>query len=254
MSHSCAKFPRAKVHSLASSAHKNHPTNGTFFPTYGLAPPGAAATIAGMSHLNLSPTSLRRLRRPAPGRKQSGFSLLEALVSIVILSFGLLGVAGLQASSLKYTRDARNQSVAVNLAREMAEMIRSNARESGKVADNPYLVDEEGNAEVINIPNAPATCLDAGENCATPAELAAAQREEWKYRVGQALPGARVAVCMDSAPYDANGLPQWGCTAGGNIIAIKIGWDRDDLSGKPLLAQEMPPYDVFPVTPAGQQQ
>ena len=210
-----------------------------------------------MSHVHFSPTLSRRLRRPAPARRQRGFSLLEALVSIVILSFGLLGVAGLQASSLKYTRDARNQSVAVNLAREMAEMIRSNARESGKADpdENPYIVEEAD----INIAAAPTTCLDAGQNCATPALLAEAQLEDWKYRVGQALPGARVAVCMDDAPYDAAtaatpGVPHWDCTDSGSIIAIKIGWQRDDVSGKPVIASTVPPYVVFPVTPAGQQQ
>lgn len=205
-----------------------------------------------MSHLNLSPTSLRRLRRAAPARRQRGFSLLEALVSIVVLSFGLLGVAGLQAAALKYSRDARNQSVAVNLAREMAEMIRSNARVSGAAA-SPYLV------TVQDVSSAAAPTGTTGP-FDTAEALAIAQVADWKHRVGQALPGAYAAVCKDASPYDGDGLPQWGCSNDGDIIVIKIGWEREDASGKIKGAQEIwtgdtvaRPFVVLPVTPAGQQ-
>ena len=58
-------------------------------------------------------------------QKTSGFTLLEVLVSIVVLSFGLLGMVGLQAASLQANRDARLQSTAVVLARELAEMMRA---------------------------------------------------------------------------------------------------------------------------------
>ena len=216
-----------------------------------------------MSHLNLSPTSLRRLRRPAPARRQRGFSLLEALVSIVVLSFGLLGVAGLQAAALKYSRDARNQSVAINLAREMAEMIRSNARVSG-AAGNPYLV--ASSPEPLSAATAPtavqalgpvSTSTDKDEIAAA---LATAQVADWKYRVGQALPGAHAVVCLDTAPYDASGFPQWGCTApaansNDNITVIKIGWEREDTAGalKGATDDGVRPFVVLPVTPAGQQ-
>ena len=61
---------------------------------------------------------------------QKGFSLIEILVSIVILSFGLLGIVGLQASSMKANREARLQSTGVKLAEEIAELIRG---KSGRV-------------------------------------------------------------------------------------------------------------------------
>ena len=216
-----------------------------------------------MSHARLTPTSMRRAQR--------GFSLLEALVSIVVLSFGLLGVAGLQASSLKYTRDARNQSVAVNLARELAEMIRSNPRQSGKTTGNPYVLSSKHeDLSAANTP--PTTCLDANSKCTDTdtdpdnfgAALAAAQLADWKHRVSKALPDVRIAVCFDSEPYypnnysdaDMQGLPKsWadGCDGNGNVIAIKIGWARDGYDGSPAKTDKLPPFVVLPVTPAGQQ-
>ena len=57
---------------------------------------------------------VRRVSRPAGAR---GFTLLEVLVAIVVLSFGVLGAVGLQAAALQANREARNQSTAVALGR-----------------------------------------------------------------------------------------------------------------------------------------
>jgi type IV pilus assembly protein PilV len=59
-------------------------------------------------------------------RRSRGFSLLEVLISMVILSFGLLGMVGLQAAALQANRQARIQATAGSLAHELAEMMRGN--------------------------------------------------------------------------------------------------------------------------------
>lgn len=64
--------------------------------------------------------SFRRQTR----HRNAGFSLIEVLVAIVVLSFGLLGMVGLQAASLQANRDARLQSTAILLARDLAEAMR----------------------------------------------------------------------------------------------------------------------------------
>ena len=61
-----------------------------------------------------------------PLQPQRGFSLIEVLISIVVLCFGVLGMVGLQAASLQANREARLQSTAVRMAEEMAELMRSN--------------------------------------------------------------------------------------------------------------------------------
>ncbi|MEE9358334.1 MAG: type IV pilus modification protein PilV, partial [Sedimenticolaceae bacterium] len=58
--------------------------------------------------------------------KGRGFSLLEVLISIVVLSVGLLGIAGLQLMSLKMNDSAYCRSQAVVLAEDMLERMRSN--------------------------------------------------------------------------------------------------------------------------------
>ena len=55
--------------------------------------------------------------------KHSGFSMLEVLISIVILSIGALGAAGMQVSALKDTGSANNRFRAASLA--TAKAVRS---------------------------------------------------------------------------------------------------------------------------------
>ncbi|HZF84652.1 MAG TPA: prepilin-type N-terminal cleavage/methylation domain-containing protein [Burkholderiaceae bacterium] len=49
-----------------------------------------------------------------------GFALLEVLVSILILSFGILGIVGLQARAINFSVDAEDRNRAALLANEAA--------------------------------------------------------------------------------------------------------------------------------------
>jgi type IV pilus assembly protein PilV len=55
-----------------------------------------------------------------------GFSLLEVLVAIVVLSIGLLGMAALQSYSIKNNQSAAFRSQAMNLAYGIIDNMRAN--------------------------------------------------------------------------------------------------------------------------------
>lgn len=61
----------------------------------------------------MKPIAIRAFRR---GAAQDGSVLLEALVAILIFSFGVLGLIGILASSIRATNDARYRAEAANLA------------------------------------------------------------------------------------------------------------------------------------------
>jgi type IV pilus assembly protein PilV len=63
----------------------------------------------------------RRLRA-APG----GFTLIEVLVAIVVLAFGLLGFALLQTMSVRFTQSANYRTQATNLAYDLIDQMRAN--------------------------------------------------------------------------------------------------------------------------------
>jgi len=190
-------------------------------------------------------------RASANLRSQNGFSLLEVLISVVILSFGLLGMVGLQAAALQGNRDARLQSSAVSLARELAEMMRGNKNIALLAVGNPYL----GNFTSPLVAATPAYCLNVSSVCATPAAIGNSQMTEWLARVDAELPGARVVVCIDSAPYNAAGNPIWACNAAGTspTTVVKIGWTRAStdrsLTEAAALQRANAPSIVFPITP-----
>lgn len=57
---------------------------------------------------------------------QTGVTLIEVLAALVIISIGLLGIASLQANSLKLNHSAYLRSQATELAYEMVERMRAN--------------------------------------------------------------------------------------------------------------------------------
>jgi len=69
---------------------------------------------------------LRHPARPLPPRKQCGFTLVEVLVAVVILAIGLLGLAGLQLSSLQASQQAYLRSQATVLSQDIVERMRAN--------------------------------------------------------------------------------------------------------------------------------
>ena len=57
---------------------------------------------------------------------QAGFSLIEVLISIILLAFGMLGMAGLFNYSLSANSNASNRMAASLLASDYAELVRAN--------------------------------------------------------------------------------------------------------------------------------
>lgn len=58
-------------------------------------------------------------------RKHSGFSLVEVLVSVFLITTGLLASVNLISSSMRDSMDARNQLIAGQLAQEGVELVRN---------------------------------------------------------------------------------------------------------------------------------
>jgi type IV pilus assembly protein PilV len=66
-----------------------------------------------------------RLGMP-PVNRQQGASLIEVLVSVVILAIGLLGMLGLQAASLRNNQSASERTVAVVASYAIIDAMRAN--------------------------------------------------------------------------------------------------------------------------------
>ena len=60
-------------------------------------------------------------------RRQSGFSLIEVLIAILVLAIGLLGMAHMQASGMRSTHGAYLRTQATVLAGDIIDSMRANA-------------------------------------------------------------------------------------------------------------------------------
>lgn len=66
----------------------------------------------------------------APGYGQRGVTMLEVLITLVILAFGLLGLAGLQGRMQVAELEAYQRTQAIVLLQEMADRIKANPKNS----------------------------------------------------------------------------------------------------------------------------
>jgi type IV pilus assembly protein PilV len=137
--------------------------------------------------------SQRRLNasmRPQQMSSQHGFTLLEVLVAIVILSIGLLGLAGLQAVSLNNNQIAYYRSIASQQAYDMADRIRANL--AGVTAGNYDNL-------TATIPTDPA-CINSANGCTTIANSVLTDQFQWLTNTAVVLPGGAGTVRCVQGP------------------------------------------------------
>ncbi len=130
--------------------------------------------------------------------RQKGTTLLEVLVSVLVLSIGLLGVAGLQTYGLRYNQSAYLRSQATILAYDMVDRMRSNP--------NGVSAGYYNTVTTTNLPTDP-NCISTG---CTNQQLANHDILEWgNYFIGTqpVLPSATGTVSRV-----------------GNIFTVSVSW------------------------------
>lgn len=125
-----------------------------------------------------------------------GVTLIEVLVTMVIVAVGLLGLAGMQVRGLSIQKDAHGRAIATQLALDIADRMRSNVGAAASYAfATPY------SASGYTAPAAP-NCEAA---VCTAVEQAQFDFDRWFGRVrGGALPGgwARIAAVAGTPAWD----------------------------------------------------
>ncbi len=127
--------------------------------------------------------------------RESGFTLIEALIALFIVMIGLLGVAGMQALAIHNSTQAHIRSLASLDAHGLASIIRSN-RAYWTTASAPSTVSIAASGVTPALATyTSSTCLTA--SC-TAAQSAAYSLDEWK-KVLQDLPSGATATITRAA-------------------------------------------------------
>jgi type IV pilus assembly protein PilV len=96
-------------------------------------------------------------RRLQKMKKQSGLSLLEVLVGILVFSVGILGVVGLQARAIQLSVDAEDRTRAALLANEIVSTMWSQKTTSLPTATTAAWLARVQNVSVSGLPGATGT-------------------------------------------------------------------------------------------------
>ena len=139
-----------------------------------------------------------------------GFTLIEVLVTMLILAVGLLGIAALQLKGLQFNHDSALRSQISTLAYDIADRMRL-AESNGGLASN-YVT-----ASTYSVPATRPTCTAANHSLyVTAAAQVATDRNCWYQSVYDALPPGSTVSIINTA---------------GTEYAVTIGWsDREGQS------------------------
>lgn len=120
-------------------------------------------------------------------RRAQGFTLIEVLVALIVISVGLLGLAGMKASSMQATYGSYGRAQAVTLSYGIVDRMRAN---------RPAALDQEYDIDFD----------DAPPGCGT---VAKCDLDDWRRTVADELPSGEGAVDVD---------------ADGNVV-VETRWD-----------------------------
>lgn len=129
--------------------------------------------------------------------RTAGFSLLEVLVALLVLSIGLLGLAMLQVKGMQFNSDAYLRTQATILAYDIIDRMRAN---KGAAANYAVTAPPTG-----TIPN-------CDSSSCSPAQLATYDLSRWYAALGQSLPNSSTTI-----------------VGAGNQYTITINWLERDL-------------------------
>jgi type IV pilus assembly protein PilV len=124
--------------------------------------------------------------------KNTGFTLIEVLIAMLVLAVGLLGLAALQVSGLRNVQSAYNRSIANELAYDLVDRMRANIPGKATYISGPA-------TQIVNCENT--------VGC-TSAQMAKNDLYEWHLAVNTNLPSGTSSV-----------------TVVANVYTITMSWD-----------------------------
>ncbi len=142
--------------------------------------------------------------------KQYGFSLVEVLIALIIMSVGMLGIAGLYVQSMQAGRTSLFRHHAVTLAGDVADRIRANPRAGAAYAG-------AGNDN---------SCIAQNLDCDEDA-MAGNDIFIWKAQALDSLPTGNVTVVYDDSTVPPN-------------YQITVTWDEPNAINPPSYTINIP--------------
>lgn len=164
---------------------------------------------------------LVRLNGTCGNGRSKGFTLLEVMIAVLVLSIGLLGLAALQAYAMRNNQSAAYRTQATNLAVQMLDQIRSHrgaggAGEDGRSHPNVRRLIDGWDETAFWAGNGESPA----EHCGEGGDALRCDRARWGRALSTQLPNGRARISFA------------GITGGADsgLVTIEICWSDDRAS------------------------
>ena len=184
--------------------------------------------------MNGMPHPKRSGAAPA-GKRCRGATLIEVLISVLVLAVGILGLMGLQINGKRTTYEALQRSAAVSLAQDMMNRMRANPNVAPTITfldDNydtggAYTGDGVGGGQVAD----PPTDCAAVDAACTPVQMAAFDLDSWEAQLDDAVTSNGLVNPTGCIDVDTS-------AADGSLVTVMVAWEsRVDLDQEQLIAR-----------------
>jgi type IV pilus assembly protein PilV len=137
--------------------------------------------------------------------RAQGFTLMEVMVALVIISIGLLGIAAMQATAIASTHTSQTESLAAIEARSLADAMQANpdywaaghfpaTLTVNGTAAAPILSDATLNSQTTNCSTT--ACIDANG-----VQMAGYDVKQWAQQLFTQIPGSNATItCQIASP------------------------------------------------------
>ena len=141
-------------------------------------------------------------------RSHKGFSMLEVLITVLLITIGLLGMMAMQGRAIQYTADSLHRTQAVLLANELIEIMRA----------TPTSATDDGSFYFSgSLPSGAGNCLELSGNT-----LVEDQIDCWGSKVRRLLPGTNDAAVASQFRACLSDTP--GSCDTGAALEVQIAW------------------------------
>lgn len=146
-------------------------------------------------------------------RRVMGFSMIEVLVTILLICVGVLGMVALQSRSVEYAQDSSERGTAMALADDLMEMMRLRTNSVNPVIPAGYLKADGTDFPAVSASGCSNTVTDPAQQLAC-----------WAQRAHALLPGSSELLSSDfhiCISKDSSGCSE---DNSGSSVEIQLAW------------------------------
>ncbi|WP_255569154.1 type IV pilus modification protein PilV [Comamonas sp. NLF-1-9] len=157
----------------------------------------------------------RLFMQSKPAKRQTGITLIESLIALVVSALGILGIVGVQMRTLADTQTTVRRAQAIRLIDDLGERMRVNPNAMLKLASFPSGYGQKASD---------ITPADCTATACTPSQQITYDLYQWKLTVEQTLPLGQASIFEAPGEAGVDGTNR-------RVLGVIISWRANEREG-----------------------